>query len=244
MSDKPTASGSKRFFKAAAVGAKDGGFILLLDGRPAKTPARRDLALPTRAAAEALAAEWNRLGDTIDPAAMPLTRIVNAAIDGVAGNAAAVLDEVVGYAGSDLLFYRAAEPEALVAEQAAAWDPVLDWCRDDFGARFLLGEGVMPLAQPSATLSILRQAFAEAVGEGSGAPFRLAALNVMTTLTGSALLALAVLRGRLRPEEAWAAAHVDETFQERVWGQDAEALERRGNRWLEMRTAAGLARLV
>ncbi len=244
MTDKPVSPRPKRFFKTAATGPKDDGFVLLLDGRPAKTPARRDLALPTRGAAEALAAEWNGLGETIDPAAMPLTRIVNAAIDGVAGNAAAVLDEVVGYAGSDLLFYRAAEPEALVAEQAKAWDPILDWCRENYGARFLLGAGVMPVAQPSATLSILRQAFAEAVGEGSGAPFRLAALNVMTTLTGSALLALAVLRGRLTPEEAWAAAHLDETFQERVWGQDGGALERRGNRWLEMRTAAGLARLV
>ncbi|HEX4765140.1 MAG TPA: ATP12 family protein [Lichenihabitans sp.] len=244
MNGKPAPPRPKRFFKTAAAGAKDGAFVLLLDGRPAKTPARRDLALPTREAADALAAEWNGLGDAIEPGRMPLTRIVNAAIDGVAGNAAAVLDEVVGYAGSDLLFYRAAEPEALVAEQAEAWDPVLDWCRADYGVRFVLGEGVMPVAQPSATLSILRQTFAEAIGEGSGAPFRLSALDVMTTLTGSALLAFAVLRGRLTPEEAWAAAHVDEAFQERHWGQDAEALERRDDRWLEMRTAAGLARLV
>ncbi len=244
MNDKPASPRPKRFFKTAAAGPKDGAFVLLLDGRPAKTPARRDLALPTQAAAEALATEWNDLGETIEPGKMPLTRIVNAAIDGVAGNAAAVLDEVVNYAGSDLLFYRAAEPEPLVAEQAEAWDPVLDWCRDEYGARFVLGEGVVPLAQPAATLSILRQAFAEAVGEGPGAPFRLTALNVMTTLTGSALLALAVLRGRLTPQAAWASAHVDETSQERFWGRDAEALERRRNRWLEMRTAADLARLI
>lgn len=234
----------KRFFASAHVVDGEDGFALHLDGKPALTPARRPLALPTRPAAEALAAEWNRLGETIDPALMPLTRIVNAALDGVAGQDRAVFDEVAAYVGSDLLLYRAAEPEALEAEQARSWDPVLDWCREAFGARFILAQGVMHVAQPAASLSIMRQALAEAIGEGRGAVLRLTALSVMTTLTGSAMLALAVASGQLSPEDAWRAAHIDEEFQERAWGQDAEALQRRTARWAEMEAAALLARQV
>ena len=234
----------KRFFKSADVGRRGDAYAVLLDGRPAKTPARLDLAVPTEAAAAALAEEWNGLGDTIDPAALPLTRIVNAAIDGVAAQSEAVFEEIVNYVGSDLLLYRAETPERLVADQASAWDPVLDVYRTEYGARFILARGVMPVSQPPATLSLMRQALAEAVGQGPGAPFRLAALNVMTTLTGSALLGLAVMNGRLTPAEAWAAAHVDETFQESQWGQDAEARARRDGRWREMAAAARLGQAV
>ena len=234
----------KRFFALASAAARDGGFALLLDGRPARTPARRPLALPSAPAAEAVAAEWNGQVAVIDPALMPLTRIANSAIDGVAEQMAAVADEVKGYLGSDLLAYRAAEPAPLVAAQAAAWDPVLDWARDAFGARFILAEGVTFVAQPPAALARLGEVVDALAGQGPAAPFRLAALHVMTTLTGSALLALAVMHGRLRPDEAWAAAHVDETFQESQWGSDAEALERRDRRWADMKAAATLGFLA
>lgn len=234
----------KRFFTRANVVERDGRFALRLDERSARTPARRDLAVPTRAAAEALAAEWNALGDTIEPSLMPLTRIVNAAIDGVAGAGAAVEAEVNNYVGTDLLFYRAAEPDSLVADQALAWDPILAWCDDTFDARFFLAEGVMHVDQPPAALAAMAKAIADAVGRGDAAPFRLAALNVMTTLTGSALLAIAVMYGRLDVEAAWAAAHVDETFQEAAWGRDEEAMARRDARARDMRAAARLAVLV
>ncbi len=234
----------KRFFETAQVAEQDGGFTILLDNRPAKTPARRVLALPTRAAAEAVAAEWNAAGEFIDPLEMPLTRIANVAIDGVTEQMDAVLAEVVGYVGSDLLIYRAGEPEQLVAEQAHLWDPVLDWVREETGARFILAEGVMHVAQPDRTLAQVKAALVAVVGEGAGAPFRATALNVMTSLTGSALLGLAVLRRHLTAGEAWSAAHVDEEFQEARWGQDAEAMERRARRWREMQAAAELARLA
>lgn len=230
----------KRFFTAATIDRRDAGYAILLDGRPARTPARRELMLPAEAAAAVVADEWNRLGDVIDPAEMPLTRMVNSAIDGVADQAAAVFDEVANYAASDLLVYRAAEPERLVEAQSAAWDPVLDLFRGEHGARFILAQGIMPVAQPPATLSLIRQAIAEAVGRDAATPFRLAGLNVMTTLTGSALLALAVAQGRISAETAWAAAHVDEHFQESQWGQDAEALARRQGRWRDMQAAATL----
>ena len=223
----------KRFYTAATVEARDGAHVVLLDGRPARTPQRNLLALPTAHAGLALAAEWNAQGETIDPAAMPLTRIVNSALDGVAGEMEAVRAEIVKYSGSDLVCYRADEPAVLAAMQAAAWDPVLAWARDALGARFTLGFGVIHVMQPEAA----RAAVAAEVSRFA-TPIPLAALNVMTTLTGSALLALGVARGRLAAQEAWAAAHVDEDFQASRWGADEEAALRRANRWREMDAAA------
>ena len=239
-----TPAGMKRFFKAAHVEEQGGSFAILFDERPAKTPARRPLVLPTKAAAELVADEWNAVGDVIDPTKMPLTRIVNVAIDGVAERMDAVLGEVVSYAAADLILYRASEPEQLVADQARAWDPILAWFKRRYGACFILAEGLMHVAQPASTLVAVEQALTEAVGDAPGAPFRLAALNVMTTLTGSALLALAVMRNHLAAEDAWSAAHVDEAFQESRWGQDAEAMDRRAKRWQEMQAAAVLGTLV
>ena len=234
----------KRFYTKASVEQRADAFALSLDGRGAKTPAKRPLALPSRPAAEALAEEWDAQVEWIDPARMPLTRMCNTAIDGVAEQMAAVADEVKTYLASDLLAYRAGDPAPLAAAQAEAWDPVLDWAREVFGARFVLAEGVTFVAQPPAALAAMGAVVDATVGQGAGAPFRLAALDVMTTLTGSALLALAVMHGRLAPEEAWAAAHVDELFQEARWGSDAEALERRQRRWADMRAAATLGRLA
>jgi chaperone required for assembly of F1-ATPase len=144
-----------------------------------------------------------------------------------------VRDEIAAYAGADLLCYRADEPDALVAAQAASWDPVLDWARDELDARFILSEGLRHVAQPEPTLRGIGAALA-AIDD----PFALAALHVMTTLTGSALLALAVAKARLSADEAWRAAHVDEDFQIGRWGEDAEAAERREARWREMAAAA------
>ena len=234
----------KRFYAEAGVAEREGGFALLLDGRAAKTPAKRPLALPSEPAALAVAAEWNAQVAVIDPALMPLTRISNSAIDGVAEQMEAVIAEVKTYLASDLLAYRATDPASLVAAESAAWDPVLDWVRDAFGARFILAAGVTFVEQPPATLAALGAVVDALVGQGPAAPFRLSALHVMTTLTGSALLALAVMHGRLTPEGAWAAAHVDELFQEAQWGSDAEALERRDRRWADMKAAATLGLLA
>jgi chaperone required for assembly of F1-ATPase len=215
----------KRFFETAGVEARDGGFVLTLDGRPARTPARNLVSVPTRGLGEALAAEWQAQEAVIDPAAMPLTRLVNSAIDAVGASMAEVAEDIAKYVGSDLIVYRAGEPERLAAEQASAWDPILAWAYDAFGARFLLSEGVTFVPQPEAAISVLRARIASETS-----PFRLSALHVMTTLTGSALIALAHAAARLTAAEAWAAAHVDERFQERVWGEDEEAMQRRARR--------------
>ena len=233
-----------RFFKQAGVVEDAAGFALALDGKPAFTPARKRLATPTRPLAEALAAEWNGQGDTLDPGAMPLTRLCNSALDGVAVRMAETRAEILTYAGSDLCCYRAGEPEALVAAQAAAWDPVLGIARDAFGARFICAEGLVFATQPDAARAAFAAGLDRLIGAGRAAPFRLAVLGVVTTLTGSALMAAALAAGALDAATVWRAAHVDEDYEMGIWGQDAEALERRARRWAEMAAAARLWHLL
>ncbi|MBU1212329.1 MAG: ATPase [Alphaproteobacteria bacterium] len=233
----------KRFYKTVRVAERSGGdevceWQLLLDARAVRTPGKALVAVPSQRLAEALAEEWRAQVGRIDPATMPLTKIVNSAIDGVRGREAEVAADIVAFAGSDLLCYRAEAPDDLVAMQAVAWDPVIEWARDAFGARFILAQGVMPVEQPQATLD----AFAAELRDVDA--LKLCALHVMTTLTGSALLALAHARGVLSAEAAWDAAHVDEDFQIAQWGADEEAAERREKRWAEFWAARRMWALV
>jgi chaperone required for assembly of F1-ATPase len=222
----------QRFYRDADVGQEDdGGFPVLLDGRPIQTPARRKLAAPTQGLAEALAAEWEAQREVINPALMPLTRLANTIIDGVTHERHAVAADIAKYFGSDLLFYRAGEPHGLIARQAALWDPVLAWARAELGAHFILSEGVVFVTQPERAVAAARAAL-------PSDPWRLGAMHSITTLTGSALLALAVLREHLSALDAWAAAHVDEEWQMQQWGEDDLALARRASRWEEMLAAA------
>jgi chaperone required for assembly of F1-ATPase len=228
----------RRFYKLAAALPHEGGFVLTLDGKPARTPGKNPLTVASRAVAQALADEWQAQSERIDPATMPLTRIVHSAIDRVSREMEPVRAEIAQYAGSDLVCYRAAGPQSLVEAQAAAWDPVLAWARAALGARFVLAEGVVAVEQPAESLAAVRRALFDLD------PLTLAALHVATTLTGSALIALAVLRGALTAEAAWAAAHVDEDWQMAQWGRDETALERRAARWREMQAAALILRPV
>ncbi len=228
----------KRFYKSVTVAPREKGFAVLLDGKGIKTPAKKDLVLPTRALADAIAAEWSAQTERIDPDTMPLTRIANTAIDAVAGHMREVAADIVAFAGSDHLCYRASGPEGLVARQKALWNPVLDWARNALGADFQLAEGVVHVAQPKETLARIEHAL-----EGLD-PYRLACLHVMTTLTGSALIALARARERLSLEEAWAAAHVDEDWQIEQWGRDAEADARRMKRFAEFEAASRMLSLL
>lgn len=226
----------RRFYEQAGVDEpEEGAFSVTLDGKTAQTPGRNPVRLPTWAAARLVADEFAAQGDTLEPMAMQVTRLVNTAIDGVATDPQAVLEDVLRYAASDLICYRADAPQGLVERQAEAWDPVLDWARAAIHARFMLAEGVMHVEQPRETIALVRAHLA-----GRAEPFRLAALHVMTTLMGSALLALAVEAGELSSEEAWAAAHVDEDWNVSQWGQDAEAAARRAGRRAEMMAAAAL----
>jgi chaperone required for assembly of F1-ATPase len=220
-----------RFYERAHV-AEAAPFSILLDGRGVKTPAGRALLGPTHAAGAAIAREWRAQGERIDPATMPLTRLANTILDGVAVTPAPVAEDIAKFLGSDLLCYRAETPEGLVARQAQHWDPVLGWARDTLGARFMLGQGVMFVTQPGGALAAARTAIPTD-------PWRLGAVHAITTLTGSALLALAVSSGALDIEAAWTAAHVDEDWNMDQWGRDEMALARFAARHAEMQ-AAGL----
>jgi len=227
----------RRFYKGVTVEDEPGGASLLLDGKSVRTPGKAPLVLPTRPLAEAVADEWRAQGERIDPTTMPLTKLANSAIDGVSGREQAVVEDIAAHAGSDLLCYRAQAPRGLIEAQAKHWDPVLAWAKS-LGAPLVVAQGIAHVAQPGASLDRLKAMLA-----GRDA-FSLAALHVMTSLTGSALLALAVALGRMTPEEAWAAAHVDEDWQIGKWGEDVEAAARRKNRRRDFEAAAKMLSLA
>jgi chaperone required for assembly of F1-ATPase len=227
----------RRFYQQAGVEEAAGGFRVVLDGRPVRTPARGFLIAPSRQLAGAIAAEWDAQRETIDPATMPLTRLANSIIDGVAATPAPVAADIAKYLGSDLLFYRAEGPERLIERQARLWDPVLAWAHEALGARFVLIQGIVHAAQPKDAVAAVHAVIPDD-------PWRLGAVHVITTLTGSALLALALLRGHLTADEAWAAAHVDEDWNMEQWGRDEIALARRAARRAELDAAATVLALL
>jgi chaperone required for assembly of F1-ATPase len=230
----------KRFYTQASAGEGPPdarACPILLDGRAVKTPAGGALAAPTRALAESIAAEWQAQDERIDPATMPLTRLANSIIDSVATNAEPVAREVAKYLGSDLVCYRAGTPDGLVQAQAKHWDPVLGWAREALSARFMLGEGVMFVAQPDG-------AIAAAAAAIPADPWRLGAVSVITTLTGSALIALALAAGHLSLDAAWDAANVDEDWNMAFWGRDELAMQRRAARYADMLAAATVLKLA
>ena len=232
----------KRFYADVSVGEAHGadgapGFTILLDGRPVRTPARSLLLSPSRKIADAMAVEWAAQKDVIDPFTMPLTRLVNVALDRVAAETEAVREDVVRYIGTDMLFYRAEGPQSLVARQAQHWDGVLDWFRDEHGARFYLAEGIRHVAQPDESVEKVGMLVPSSV-------LQLAAVHSITSLTGSALLALAVAQGHLDGAIAWRAAHVDEDWNRDQWGEDELATERRLAREAEMNAAVHMLALL
>jgi chaperone required for assembly of F1-ATPase len=202
-----------------------------------RTPARRPLAAPSRELAQAIADEWQAQDDVIDPAHMPLTRLANSIIDGVTDKPDEVRDEIVKYLGSDLLFYRADGPEGLTERQAQAWNPIVRWAADALGARFIMVEGVVFAAQPEEAIAAAAKAIPTNI-------WRLGAVHSVMTLTGSALLALALDHGAIDAEQAWTAAHVDEDWQMEQWGRDTLAMERRAHREAEIKSAATVLKLV
>jgi len=232
-----------RFYKVVTIAAGEGGkgyqaeHAVCLDGKPIRTPGRRALMAPVPELARALADEWAAQGEYIEPAKMPLTRLANTIIDGVGAAQDQVAAEIRKYLTSDLVFYRAEGPAPLSARQAQHWDPVLSWARQALGADFKLAAGVVHVEQPAAGL------------DRAGAalpldPWRLGALHAATTLTGSALIALALMHGAVAPEAAWQAAHVDEDWNMEQWGRDEIALKRRGFRFAEFKAAAFVLRML
>jgi chaperone required for assembly of F1-ATPase len=223
----------KRFYADAGITPTADGFAITLDGKPIRTPSGRHLVAPTREIADAIAAEWNSQGEFVDPLTMPLTRLANSVVDAVVDRVEAVSDDIAKYFQSDLLFYRAGHPEALVKREAALWDPPLFWAAQALGAHFILAEGILHVRQPESAVAAARAAL-------PSDPWSIAALHVVTTMTGSALLALALLKGVLDPDQVWAAAHVDEDWNSEKWGVDEEVAARRAARLVDFNAAASV----
>ncbi len=227
----------KRFWKEVTLDERDGAFHILLDGRTAKSPGRNPLASRHRPVAERMIAEWDAVGERLDPAKLPLTKLVNVALDGGDIHRDALLDEVRSYAGSDLLCYRADRPQGLVERQNTVWNPYLDRLKTHHGITMKQAAGVMPVSQDEEVLDAIRSLADRRAGDAESA----AALTLATTLTGSALLALALTEPGVdegRAKTVWQAAHVDEDWNRKQWGEDAEATALRATRWRDFEAAA------
>jgi chaperone required for assembly of F1-ATPase len=223
---------AKRFYKDVTVGEHGNEFVILLDGRPLKTPAKKLFAFPTHSAAALVAAEYDAQLIEINPAKMQMTRLANTAVDGVATELDAVIADMQKFAGSDLLCYRSEGPERLVDRQAASWDHYLNWTKAALSAEFKITAGIMPVEQDPkavATIGTALRTFTH--------PLAIASLHQMTSLTGSVILALAVGMREVTATEAWTAAHVDEDWGLEMWGADDDAAARKAYRWLDMEAA-------
>lgn len=218
----------KKFYDTATVSAEEGGFSVLLDGRAIKTPSKAPLLMPSEVLAEAVAAEWQAQSEDVLPETMPMTRLVNTVIDRVAPRADEVVQELVAYAHTDLLCYRAVDQDELVAAQAKTWLPYLDWLKAELGVDLDVTSGIVPLTQSDAAIEKLTNEIA------SFDSFSLSAFHAFVSGFGSIVLALALVRGFQDFETCWSASLVDETHQEALWGLDAEVEETRARLKTEM----------
>jgi len=224
----------KRFYKDVSIAAADGGFAVLLDGKPVKTPTRNGLVLPTEELAQRIAAEWRGQGDTILAPSMPLLRLANTVIDGVAANREAVIDAIARFGENDLLCYRAHQPPDLAARQREGWDPFIAWARQRWSAQMRIAEGLGHVDQAPDTLAALREAM---MGYDA---FTLGGLHVIASITGSLILGLAVVEGHTTAAHAFEMSRIDEVYQAEKWGEDAEAVKRTTNLAHELDKAAEL----
>jgi chaperone required for assembly of F1-ATPase len=212
---------TKRFYKRAAATEDSGQYTVLLDGRQVRTPGGAALALPTRRLAEAVAGEWEAQENEVRPLTMPMMRLAATAIDRIGKEREAITWQIAAYGGSDLLCYRAEDPDSLVERQASRWQPLLDWAAQTYGARLIVTHAVTPVSQDEKALASLRSAL-----EGLD-DFRLAAVSQLTVSSGSLVIALAVAAGRIDSGEAIAASQLDEEWQAEQWGHDSDAALRR-----------------
>ena len=225
----------KRFYKDVAAGPVDGGFVVTLEGRPVRTPGRKlPVVVPAAAIATAMAEEWSAQGEFINPATMPMVRLINSAIESGEQSIPAFREEIIKFAAGDLMLYRAESPQELVSEQELAWDNALVILARHFGVAFEPTTGILHQAQPQATLDRLAESL---VGENL---FTLTALVSITGLTGSGLLAIGLWNKLFSPDQVWSAAHVDEDYQITQWGQDEEAADRRAMRRVEFDIAVAV----
>jgi chaperone required for assembly of F1-ATPase len=227
-----------RFYRDVVVEKAGEAYRILLDGRPIRTPAGAPFLLPNEVLAQAIADEWQAQGEKIHPESMPLTKLVKTAIDRVSANRAAWIEQILAFAKSDLICYRAISPQDLVTRQSAQWDPLLEWARERYGAQLRAATGIAFVEQPPEATEGLAHALA---GQDD---FALAALHAAAALTGSAIIALGLLEGRLDADEAFAASQLDEIYQSERWGEDPEALIQSRSKAAELTNIARFFRLL
>ena len=229
----------KRFYKDVAIRPVDEvGFEVHLDARPVRTPMRQLLQLPGEALAKAIAYEWDEQSEVIDVDTMPFTRIAATAVDRVRGDRKGYTEQIAAYAETDLVCYRAPAPSGLVVMQSRSWQPLLDWCRDTYGADLKVTEGVAPVDQDRAALDRLRVAL-DALD-----PFELAALSVATAASGSLVIGLALSQSRIDSLAAYEASQLDESYQNSLWGVDEEAQSRRDTLRVDLEAAEAFLTLL
>lgn len=228
----------KRFYKSVSIAAVDGGYQIHLDGRPVRTPSKALLVVPAKALADAIAHEWDAQVETIEPAAMPLTRHANTVLDRVTPQRAMVTDEISRYGESDLVCYRAEWPTDLAERQATSWDPLFDWARRRYDVNLCTVQGIMHRPQAEDALQRLTQAV-EALED-----WQLAPLHTITTITGSLVIGLALLEGEVSPQAAFEAGQLDELYQVEKWGEDALAQKARETRRVDLLSAAKFLELL
>ncbi|MFP3943681.1 MAG: ATP12 family chaperone protein [Alphaproteobacteria bacterium] len=229
-----TAGGAKRFYRSVSVRDEEGGFAVVLDSRPVRTPAGNPLVLPERTLAQAVAREWDEQTDRIRAGRMPLTRLVNTALEQTAPRPEPVIERLAAFGETDLLCHRADFPDELVSRQQAEWQPMLDWAADALGVRLTPVAGIRALPQASESLHNLRRHL-QALD-----PLNLTAAETAASVTGSVVLSLALAYGRLDAESAWRISRVDEDYQIEKWGEDAEALRQAGERRKVLDAAAAV----
>ncbi len=212
----------KRFYRSAAAGPCEAGFHILLDGRPVKTPAKKNLTIPSAALAKAIAAEWRAQGEDVLPEVMPLTRLASTAIDRVLGRESEIALEIAAFGGSELVCYRAEAPDDLVKRQCAAWDPYLDWLKQHSGAALKTTKAVQHVAQPDVFRKLLTKAIE------SHDVFEMMALHSAVSLSGSLVIGLALAAGHVDADQAFRDSHLDEIYQAERWGAEWQAERRRG----------------
>lgn len=228
----------QRFYKDVTVAPVEQGFEIHLDGKPVRTPGRAILTVPNQAVADAIAAEWSAQNETIEMSVMPLTRLAYAAIDHVRANRAEVVDTVSKYAETDLVSYRAEAPLRLQEMQNNAWQPLVEWMEERFGVRLAITEGILPVAQDPAHMATVRDVI-EALDD-----FRMAALQAVTTASGSVALGLALWDNAIEPDMAWRVAQIEEDFQIGFWGDEPNAIIMREGRKQTMMAGADLFRFL
>ena len=226
-----------RFYRDVSVERAGEAYRILLDGKPIRTPASLAFVLPNETLAQAIAQEWRDQGEKLKPESMVLTKLANTAIDRVPANRAAWIAQILAFAKSDSVCYRATVPAGLVARQAALWDPLLEWAHARYGAQLRATDGIGFVEQPHEAIEAL------ACAVRAHNDFALAALHAAAALTGSAIIALGLSEGRLDADEAFAASQLDEIYQAEKWGKDEQALIRSCSKAAELTHIARFSRL-